>query len=182
MISDKSLYTAFKEGDLSSFEEIVIRHRHSLVYFLIQYVNTYENAEDIAQEVFAYIYLNPDQYNDEYSLKTYIFMIGKRRAIDMIRKLSKYQIVELEETLVTDRLSLDDHIFKEEQLATLRAYINQLKPSDREVITLIDLNGFSLKEAAFILKKSVTATKVLSHRAKKRLKQKMIEGGFTYEV
>lgn len=182
MISDKSLYASFKEGDISAFEAIVIRHRHSLVYFLMQYVNSYENAEDIAQEVFAYIFLNPERYKDEYALKTFIFMIGKRRAIDFLKKQSNYQTIPLEEALVSDRASLEDYIFRSEEISYLKKHINELKPEYRQVITLIDLNGLSIIEAAHVMNKSTAAVKVLSHRAKKRLKRKMIEGGYTYEV
>lgn len=81
MISDKSLYSSFLEGDISSFEELVIRHRHSLVYFIMQYVKSYQMAEDIAQEVFAYIYIKSEMYSTEYTFKTFLFMLGKRRAI-----------------------------------------------------------------------------------------------------
>lgn len=41
MISDKSLYSSFLDGNISSFEELVIRHRHGLVYFIMQYIKSY---------------------------------------------------------------------------------------------------------------------------------------------
>lgn len=182
MISDKSLYSSFLEGDISSFEELVIRHRHSLVYFIMQYVKSYQIAEDIAQDVFAYIYINPERYSTDYAFKTFLFMIGKRRAIDYIRKESRIQSIELDEADLRDSNSLDDYIFQREDLAVLRQYINELNPQYRQVIILIDLNGLSLAETAKIMGKSVSAIKVLSHRAKKRLKQIMEKGGFSYEV
>lgn len=182
MISDKSLYSAFLEGDISSFEELVIRHRHSLVYFLMQYIKSYQIAEDIAQEVFAYIYIMPERYSADYAFKTYLFMLGKRRAIDFIRKESKYQAVSLEETDLRDTHSLDDIIFKRDDISNLRNYVKELKPEYRQVIILVDLYGLSLSEAAKVMDKSVSAIKVLSHRAKKRLKQMMEKGGFSYEV
>ncbi len=182
MISDKSLYSSFSEGDIASFEELVIRHRHSLVYFIMQYVKSYQIAEDIAQEVFAYIYINPGRYSTDYNFKTFVFMLGKRRAIDFIRKESKIQSVPLDEVDLWDTNSLEDIIFKREDLAILREYINELKPEYRQVIILIDLNGLSLTETAKIMNKSTSATKVLSHRAKKRLKQIMERGGFSHEI
>ena len=182
MISDKSLYSSFLKGDLSSFEELVIRHRHSLIYFIMQYVKSYEIAEDIAQEVFAYIYIKPERYSTEYVFKTYLFMLGKRRAIDFIRKEARYQTIPLEDADLRDANSLDDIIFKEGNVSVLREHINKLKPEYRQVIILIDLNGLSLADTAIIMGKSVSAIKVLSHRARKRLKQIMEKGGFFYEV
>lgn len=182
MISDKSLYSSFLEGDIPSFEELVIRHRHSLVYFIMQYVKSYQIAEDIAQEVFAYIYSKPDQYSADYVFKTFLFMLGKRRAIDYIRKESKYQTISLDEADLRDASSLTDIIFQSHDFAILKEYVNELKLEYRQVIILIDLNGLSLAETAKIMDKSVSAIKVLSHRAKKRLKQIMEKGGYSYEV
>ena len=182
MISDKSLYYSFLEGDIPSFEELVIRYRHSLVYFIMQYVKSYQIAEDIAQEVFAYIYIKPEQYSTDYVFKTFLFMLGKRRAIDFIRKESKYQTIPLEEADLSDTNSLADIIFKRDDMAILKKHINELKPEYRQVIILIDLNGLSLAETAKIMDKSVSSIKVLSHRAKKRLKQIMEKGGYSYEV
>lgn len=182
MISDKTLYSSFLEGDQSSFEELVIRHRHGLVYFIMQYVKSYHVAEDIAQEVFAYIYIKPEKYSLDYTFKTFLFMLGKRRAIDYIRKEAKYQLLSLEEADQSDATSLDDIIFKREDISYLRKYLEDLKPEYRQVILLVDLYGLSLGEAAKVMDKSLSAIKVLSHRAKKRLKQMMEKGGFSYEI
>lgn len=182
MISDKVLYSSFLDGNIASFEELVIRHRHSLVYFIMQYVNSYQIAEDIAQEVFAYIYVHPERYSTDYEFKTYLFMLSKRRAIDFYRKEAKIQSIQLEDADLKDTHTLEDIIFKREDIAILKDYISKLKPEYRQVIILIDINGLSLAETAKIMNKSVSSIKVLSHRAKKRLKQIMERGGFSYEV
>lgn len=182
MISDKLLYASFLEGDIASFEELVIRHRHNLVYFIMQYVKNYQIAEDISQEVFAYVYVKPERYCAEYAFKTYLFMLGKRRAIDYIRKESNHQTIPLEEFTLVESNSVDNNLFHLENAEILRKHINELNPQYRIVITLIDLNGLSIAETAKIMDKSVLAIKVLSHRAKKRLKQIMVKGGFSYEV
>ncbi len=182
MISDKSLYFAFLEGDKASFEELVIRHRHSLVYFIMQYVKSYHVAEDIAQEVFAYIYIKPEQYATQYAFKTFLFMLGKRRAIDFIRKESKYSFVSLDEADTTDANTLEEVVFKNNDITMLKNQLKELKPEYQQVIILVDLNGLSLSEAAIVMDKSESAIKVLSHRAKKRLKQVLEKGGFSYEI
>ncbi len=182
MISDKALYSAFLKGDIPSFEELVIRHRHGLVYFIMHYVNNYHIAEEIAQEVFAYIYVNPDRYQMVYEFKTFLFMLGKRRAVDFLRKESKYLTLPLEDVDAKDTHSLEDIIFRHDDISYLKNAIPLLKPEYRQVITLIDLNGLTMSEAATIMNKSVPAIKVLSHRAKKRLKQIMEKGGFSYEI
>ena len=139
-------------------------------------------AEDIAQEVFAYIYIKPELYSSEYAFKTFLLMLGKRRAIDFIRKESKHHYVPLEAADLRDITSLDDIIFKRNDISILREQLKELKSEYRQVIILIDLNGLSLAETAKVMDKSISAIKVLSHRARKRLKQILEKGGFTYEV
>lgn len=182
MISDKSLYASFLEGDRGSFEELVLRHRHGMVYFLMPYVKSYETAEDLVQEVFAYIYLNPERYSEDYEFKTYLYMLGKRRAIDYIRKETRQEKVSLEESMSIDQTSLEDAVHRRGNAADLKRYLHDLSPEDQKVISLVDLTGLSMAETAKIMEKSVAAVKVQSHRAKKRLKKIMLKGGFSYEV
>lgn len=182
MDSDKILYQAFLEGDISAFEELVLRYRHNLVYFILQFLKDYQSAEDIAQEVFAYIYVNPGRYSNTYQFKTYLFMLGKRRAIDFIRKNSSRKFVPLEEFEAEDIHSLEDIIFQKESAVWMKQAMKKLKPEYQQVLVLIYLNGLSVAEAAEVMDRSTAATKVLSHRAKKSLKRILEEGGVEYEI
>jgi RNA polymerase sigma-70 factor (ECF subfamily) len=182
MNSDKNLYQTFVQGDISAFEELVFRHRHNLTYFIMQYVKSYHISEDIAQEVFAYIYVNPDKYCSNYEFKTYLFMIGKRRAIDYLRKNSRYTFLSVEAAEVIDYDSLENAIFQKEKDKVLREALNELKEEYRIVLMLVYLNGLSLAETAVVMNKSVSSVKILSHRAKKRLKQVLEKGGKIYEI
>lgn len=182
MNSDKNLYETFMAGDISAFEELVFRHRHNLTYFIMQYVKSYHISEDIAQEVFAYIYVNPDKYSSNYEFKTYLFMLGKRRAIDYLRKNSRYTFLSVEDTDVVDYDSLENIIFQKERDKVLKEALDELKEEYRIVLMLVYLNGLSLAETAVVMNKSVSSVKILSHRAKKRLKQILEKGGTVYEI
>lgn len=182
MIPDKTLYKAFLEGDISGFEELVLRHRHNLVYFIMQYLKDFQSSEDIAQEVFAYIYLHPDRYLTKYEFKTYLFMLGKRRAIDYLRKHRRVDMVSVEEVQLEDVKSLEEIIYRNENSAAIREALKEMKPEYSQAIILLYLNGFSLTETAAIMDKPVSSVKVLSHRAKNKLKQILLKGGCAYEI
>ncbi|MFV0343868.1 MAG: RNA polymerase sigma factor [Anaerocolumna sp.] len=181
MNSDKILYCYFCKGDISAFEKLVIRHRYNLVYFLMQYLKNYHNAEDIAQEVFAYIFLNPKKYSDQYEFKTYLFMLGKRRAIDFIRKNSRYQSVSIDDTEIEDIHSLEEIIYQKQETHLLKEALGEIKPQYRQVLLLTYIYGFSMADTAVIMDKSVGAIKVLSHRAKDKLRQ-ILERRKAYEI
>jgi RNA polymerase sigma factor (sigma-70 family) len=125
MIPDKTLYKAFLEGDISGFEELVLRHRHNLVYFIMQYLKDFHAAEDIAQEVFAYIYLHPDRYLTEYEFKTYLFMLGKRRAIDYLRGNSRVNMISVDDLQMEDVKSLEEIIYQKENSKAVQEAIKK---------------------------------------------------------
>lgn len=182
MNSDKNLYQSFAQGDISAFEELVFRHRHNLTYFIMQYVKSYHISEEIAQEVFAYIYVYPDKYSSKYEFKTYLFMLGKRRAIDYLRKNSRYTFLSVDAAHAVDYDSLENIIFQREKDKMIRAALDELKEEYRIVLMLVYLNGLSLAETAVVMNKSVSSVKILTHRAKKRLKQVLEKGGKVYEI
>ena len=47
--TDKELYHEFLQGNMKSFEEIIIRHKDKIIYFIQRYVKSIDIAEDISQ-------------------------------------------------------------------------------------------------------------------------------------
>ncbi len=75
-------YRRFLEGDESAFDEIMKELFYSLVFFVNRYVKNVHAAEDIAMDVFSELIVHPRRYNFKVTLKTYLFMLGKSRALD----------------------------------------------------------------------------------------------------
>ena len=57
--TDKELYHEFLQENMTSFEEIIIRHKDKLIYFIMRYVKNIDIAEDLAQDVFCLLYTSP---------------------------------------------------------------------------------------------------------------------------
>lgn len=55
--TDKELYHEFLQENMTSFEEIIIRHKDKLIYFIMRYVKNIDIAEDLAQDVIC-LYIN----------------------------------------------------------------------------------------------------------------------------
>lgn len=97
MDNGESSYRRFLEGDKSAFDEILRLYLDSLVFFVDRYVRDVYTAEDIAVDVFTYVLMHPHRYNFKASLKSYLFMLGRSRAIDHLRHRNILQQVELSE-------------------------------------------------------------------------------------
>lgn len=170
MKTDKELYKEFLKGDKESFEQLVIRHKSSLIYFISRYIHDINISEDISQDVFVYILLNKEKYNFDYSFKTYIYMIGKSRAINYLKKEKRIVNFEQVESLYVHDEEIENDIFRKEDIKYLKDAINKLKTDYQVVIYLLDIEGYSYKEVAKIMEKTVIQIKTLAFNARKKLK------------
>lgn len=122
------------------------------------------------------------RYTGKSSFKTWLYAIGRNVAIDYIRKNAKERSIPLEEcTEHADEELLESRYIQEERKIMLHRAMNHLKPEYRQVLWLIYFEGFSNKEVAKIMRKSVHAIESLASRARKSLRIKLNEEGFVYE-
>ena len=177
--SDKQLYKEFILGNKNSFEEIVIRHKDNIIYFIQRYVKSIDIAEDLAQDVFVYMLINKKSYKFEYSLKTYLYTIAKSKALNYIKR--EKRIVALDENQFEDIEELEEKIFKNERAENLKKCIKKLKIEYQDAIYLADIEGLGYKEIGYILKKTEPSIKVLIHRARKSLEKVVREEAYKYE-
>ena len=151
--ADKQLYQEFLKGNNSSFEELVIRHKDKLIYFITTYVKNIDIAEDIAQDVFVYILIHKKNYNFQYSLKTYLYMIAKSKALNFLKhekKISYTDDIEgldnLHKSYEKQLNSLEDIVFQKEKARQLHNSINKLKGDYKQAIYLADIEEMKYQE------------------------------------
>lgn len=136
-----------------------------------------ERAEDMTQNVFLKAWEKREQYDcRRSSLRNWIYAIARNHVIDYYRS-PKPQIVsdgDYEESVGEEETPLLDNSMDNSMLAgTVMKELKTLDQDDREVITLRYINEMSIKDIAEIINKSNTATKVMIHRALKKLKAKI---------
>ncbi len=73
-------------GDSSAYEDLVKRYEKSIVNYIYRYIINYEEALDIAQEVFVKAYYALDSYNNAFRFSTWLYRIARNTAIDWLRK------------------------------------------------------------------------------------------------
>ena len=86
MDNGASSYRRFLEGDESAFDEIMKELFDGLVFFIDRYVHDIHAAEDIAIDAFSDLVVNKHRYNFKVTLKTYLFMLGRSRALNYIKR------------------------------------------------------------------------------------------------
>lgn len=167
MEEDKRLYNEFILGNNDAFEQIMNKYRENLIYFIQRIVKSFDVAEDIAQDVFVYVLINKKEYDFKYTLKTYLYTIGRSRAINYLKKEKRCVSLNLEHQ---GNYEIEEIMFLNERKRNLKESINKLLPQHQLVIYLADIEELPYKEICKIMNKSMIQIKMLIYRARKNLK------------
>ena len=167
-----SSYRRFLDGDESAFDEIMKELFDNLVFFVDRYVHDIHAAEDIAIDVFSDLVVNKHRYNFKVSLKTYLFMLGRSRALNYIKHRKVITFVDLTEadTASPDQQTLEDVVLAGQRKKIINNALSQLSEDMRVAIHLIYFEDLSYDEAAKVMKKNRKQIDNLLYRAKKELR------------
>ena len=172
MDNGASSYRRFLDGDESAFDEIMRELFDNLVFFIDRYVHDIHAAEDIAIDAFSDLVVNKHRYNFKVTLKTYLFMLGRSRALNYIKHRKVIDFVELTEAEKTssEQETLEEIVLADERKRVVNNALNSLPDDMRVVIHLIYFEDLSYDEAARVMKKNRKQVDNLLYRAKKELR------------
>ena len=165
-------YRRFLDGDESAFDEIMKELFDNLVFFIDRYVHDIHAAEDIAIDAFSDLIVNKHRYNFKVTLKTYLFMLGRSRALNYIKHRKVIDFVELTEAekASSEQETLEEIVLADERKRVVNNALNSLPDDMRVVIHLIYFEDLSYDEAAKVMKKNRKQVDNLLYRAKKELR------------
>ncbi len=172
MDNGASSYRRFLDGDESAFDEIMKELFDNLVFFIDRYVHDVHAAEDIAIDSFSDLVVNKHRYNFKVTLKTYLFMLGRSRALNYIKHRKVIDFVELTEAdkASSEQETLEEIVLADERKRVVNNALNSLPDDMRVVIHLIYFEDLSYDEAAKVMKKNRKQVDNLLYRAKKELR------------
>ena len=172
MDNGASSYRRFLDGDESAFDEIMRELFDNLVFFIDRYVHDVHAAEDIAIDAFSDLVVNKHRYNFKVTLKTYLFMLGRSRALNYIKHRKVIDFVELTEAekASSEQETLEEIVLADERKRVVNNALNSLPDDMRVVIHLIYFEDLSYDEAAKVMKKNRKQVDNLLYRAKKELR------------
>lgn len=165
-------YRRFLDGDESAFDDVMRELFDKLVFFVDRYVHDIHAAEDVAIDVFADLIVHRHRYNFKVTLKTYLFMLGRSRAIDYIRHRRVIDCVDLDAVrdVSDDRETLEESILADECRRAVNAAVAALPQDMRVAVHLVYFEEMTYDEAARVMKKNRKQVDNLLYRAKKELR------------
>jgi RNA polymerase sigma-70 factor (ECF subfamily) len=193
---ETTLLDALRAGDERAFRELVRMYNASLLRVARIYVPTRVLAEEVVQETWLAVLEGVDRFEGRSSLKTWIFRIlanrAKTRAVRERRTLplSAFEPERIQEpALSPDRFRdwndprwpghwalppsawPEDKLLAAETREKLAEAIEALPGTQRAVLSLRDLEGWSAEEVCNALELSETNQRVLLHRARAKVRK-----------
>ena len=127
MEEDKRLYKEFLDGNNKAFNTIISKYEKNLIYFITRYVKDIDIAQDIYQDTVMYLLEHKEKYDDKYSLKAYLYLIAKSRAINYLNSKKRNVPIENYENSLQEEKLLEDIIFSKERQKKIEIVLILLK-------------------------------------------------------
>jgi RNA polymerase sigma-70 factor (ECF subfamily) len=182
---DDELIAAFKDGDHSAFQDLVLRYEQRVYNHCLRMVNDEVESYDLTQEVFLKVFRKIKNYEHTYAFYTWLYRITVNCCIDYLRRKRRHiQGVSLtsagtdesgesgrEQDIPDSSFVPDDVLLNRELDQVLHRAIGQLSEKLRAIIILKEVEGFSYEEIAEVLGCSRGTVKSRLFRARERLKE-----------
>jgi RNA polymerase sigma-70 factor (ECF subfamily) len=176
--NDLSLISRFKTGDISAFEEILLRHQDKIYNLCRRMLGNSHDAEDATQDVFLKAYQNINKFKPEASLYTWLFRIAVNTCIDYKREPffeSLFKSSKEGDVFVVDSPTgspSPDRLYESKQISdAIQLTLSRLPVKLRAVIVLKEIEGLSYEEIAEVLDVSIGTVKSRISRARDDLKE-----------
>ncbi len=160
---------AARQGDTGAGEALVQRHGSSMLRTAWRVLGRYggNEADDVVQEaLIAALTTGALPTGD---VGAWLRSIAARKALDALRRTGRRKEDALPEPEEGAELPAGVDLEGRLDVMTIRRGLDQLSAKDRAVLTLADLEGYTMAEIAGILGSTTVAIKLRASRARKKL-------------
>lgn len=180
-MSEQELIQGLQARNEESFRWLVENHQTPVYNTILGIVQSAEDAEDLAQEVFVQVYRSVGQFKGESKLSTWIYRIATAKALDFLRsrKTKKrfaflYRLGapgEVKHVEIPEFHHPGVAAEQKERAVFLFRAIAQLPDNQKTAFVLTRLEQLSYAEVSEVMGISVPAVESLLHRARVSLRK-----------
>ncbi len=153
--SDQELLRAHVDGDPNAFTTLVTRHQDRLWAIAMRTMRNPEEAADALQDAYISAFRRAGSFRGDAQVTTWLHRVVVNACLDRIRR-NKVRLADplpedpdrAAELGVTQTV---DPLEQKEQRSDVAAALLQLNADQRAALVLIDMEGYSVEEAAAIL-------------------------------
>jgi RNA polymerase sigma-70 factor, ECF subfamily len=176
---EQQLVQRIQSGDEIAFRQLVDRYQAKVLSIVHGVLRNHNDAEDIAQQVFAKIYLSVGKFDNRSSLLTWIYKITVNECYDYLRKKRVRKLVyesdfneedsqrmEYSASGADSAPTADVNLERRDIVVKLMGKISE---EERQLMMLKEVEGHSVEELASMMGMNENTIKVKLFRTRQKL-------------
>lgn len=176
-LRDEKVIEAMKRNDEAAMNLVMnqyVRLLWKIVRAVLNHVGTTEDIEECVADAFVYLWENPEKYDPQRgSLKLWLSMVARSRAINRYRQLRRCSDISLEEAYTVAQGDILDGILIAERKQGLAKAIKSLSELEQEILMRRYYDEQKPKEIALALDMPVKHVQNHLYQAKRKLRDEM---------
>lgn len=192
-LSDEALLEKFRQTkDPNHFKSLVRRYQNRVYNAAYRILGSTEEAEDVVQDTCIKVHQNINKFNRSSSFAAWIFRIAHNTCLDMLRAKQRRKALQIlpfdpqssqEQENGSDGNSQvisqaadsspgpSETLDFTEQKAIISEKLNELPETQRMVVVLHDIEGFSYQEIADIIGANLGTVRSRLHYGRSKLRE-----------
>lgn len=191
MEAEKQLVESVLNGNREAFRELISAYERLVAHIVFRMVRNENDRQDICQDVFVKVYQNLSRFNFKSKLSTWIGRIAYNTTLNYLDKKrvplyddlgagsggegNRKKTNDSSATIMSEDAGPEDVLLVNEVHRNLHEQISRLPVLFRAVLTLYHLEQMSYQDIADIMNLPVGTVKSYLFRARKRLKEQLLE-------
>jgi RNA polymerase sigma-70 factor (ECF subfamily) len=176
---DALLVGAIKSGDRESFARLVAKYRESVIRICRGYVGSYEDAEDLAQEVFVELFRSISGFRGDSRFSTWLYRLAVNKSLNFLRYHKKrFRVYRSSESTGEDSLfsapaetESDAAVVTSDHRRALRGALGRLPENQRTAFILNKYEELSYNDVAAVMETTLSTVESLIFRARQNLQK-----------
>jgi RNA polymerase sigma-70 factor, ECF subfamily len=153
---DATLLRAHVAGDPNAFGVLVARHQDRMWRIALRIMRNPDDAADALQDAYLAAFRRADSYRGEAQVTTWLHRVVVNACLDRLRTMRSRETEPFPENLdrwsrMGTSLMIKDPVEIKEQRSVVAAALGALNADQRAALVLVDMEGYSVEEAAQIL-------------------------------
>ena len=188
--SDAALIERCRRGEAGAFDILVERYQRKVIGLCLRHLRSYEDACDLAQEVFVQVFQHLAEFQGKSSFSTWLYRITLNACYNKQRwwKAKGRSAVTSLDGLLESRAGAADssallkgpdpgalaNLERKEELQQLQTALEGLDDDHRQVVEMVDIEQLKYEQAAQVLRVPVNTVRSRLNRARQQLKQRLL--------
>jgi len=153
-VDDAALLRAHVNGDPDAFALLVARHKDRMWRVALRIMRDPEDAADALQDAYIAAFRRAASFRGESQVTSWLHRVVVNACLDRLRSMRLRETKPLPENLDRSRkmgVITKDPVEIKEQRSVVAAALGTLNADQRAALVLVDMEGYSVEEAAQIL-------------------------------